>query len=356
MKWHWALPGPLDQCTGGYRYDAQVVAALRARGMALQVHALAGRHPDPDGAAWAAAGAVWRESAVAGAGLVIDGLALPAFGPALAAGDHAGPVIALIHHSLALETGLEPDQARRLDHWETQALERVDAVVVTSAATRAVLAARGIAAARLHVALPGTDRPARRLPRPPRRGPARLLCVATLTPRKGHLRLLAALRGLRHLSWRLVCVGGERGAVGTARRIRATRDRAGWRRRVRLAGEVDARNLTQHYRQADLFVFASRLEGYGMALAEALAHGLPVVTTRGGAIAQTVPATTGIRVHGADPRALRRALAQALGASRPRRRWVAQARRHRRRLGDWSATATVFQTLMQMAGEAAHGR
>lgn len=355
MKWHWALPGPLDQRTGGYRYDAQVVAALRARGMALQVHALAGRHPDPDGAAWAAADAVWRESAAAGAGLVIDGLTLPAFGPALAAGDHPGPVIALIHHPLALETGLEPDQARRLDHWETQALERVDAVVVTSAVTRAVLVARGITAARLHVALPGTDRPVRRLPRPPRRGPARLLCVATLTPRKGHLRLLAALRGLRHLPWRLVCVGGARGAGDTARRIRATRDRAGWRQRVRLAGEVDAQDLTQYYRQADLFVFASRLEGYGMALAEALAHGLPVVTTRGGAIAQTVPATAGIRVHGADPRALRRALAQALGASRPRRRWAVQARRHRRRLGDWPATAAVFHGLMQTAGEATRG-
>ncbi|MGB7288749.1 MAG: hypothetical protein WBC62_01460, partial [Candidatus Macondimonas sp.] len=87
MKWHWALPGPLDQRTGGYRYDAQVVAALRARGTALQVHPLAGRHPDPDGVALAAADAVWRESAAAGAGLVIDGLALPAFGPALAAGD-----------------------------------------------------------------------------------------------------------------------------------------------------------------------------------------------------------------------------------------------------------------------------
>lgn len=355
MNWHWALPGPLDQCTGGYRYDARVVAALRARGMALQVHALAGRHPDPDDAARAAADAVWRESAATGAGLVIDGLALPAFGPALAAGGHPGPVIALIHHPLALETGLEPDQARRLDHGETQALQRVDAVVVTSAATRAVLVARGIAAARLHVAPPGTDRMARRLPRPPRRGPARLLCVATLTQRKGHLRLLAALRGLRHLPWRLVCVGGERDAGDIPRRIRATRDRAGWRQRVRLAGEVDAQDLAQHYRRADLFVFASRLEGYGMALAEALGHGLPVVTTRGGAIAQTVPATTGIRVHGADPRALRRALAQALGASRPRRRWAAQARRHRRRLGDWPATATVFHALMQTAGEAARG-
>jgi glycosyltransferase involved in cell wall biosynthesis len=285
---------------------------------------------------------------------VIDGLALPAFGPALAAGNHPGPVIALIHHPLALEAGLEPGQARRLDHWEAQALQRVDAVVVTSSGTRAMLVRRGVATAPLHVALPGIDHPARRLPRLPRRGPVWLLCVATLTPRKGHLRLLAALRGVRHLAWRLVCVGGERGAGNTARRIRASRDRSGWRQRVRLAGEVDAQALTQHYRQADLFVFASRLEGYGMALAEAMAHGLPVVTTRGGAIAQTVPATAGIRVHGADPRALQRALAQALGAPRLRRRWAAQARCQRRRLGCWKATAAVFHDLMQAIENTAH--
>jgi glycosyltransferase involved in cell wall biosynthesis len=122
---------------------------------------------------------------------------------------------------------------------------------------------------------------------------------------------------------------------------------------VRLVGEVDARDLTLHYRQADLFVFASRLEGYGMALAEALAHGLPVVTTRGGAIAQTVPATTGMRVHGADPRALRRALVRALGEARLRRRWAAQARCQRRRLGCWHATGTVFHDLMQAMEETA---
>lgn len=49
MRWHWAVPGPLAQYTGGYRYDAEVVSGLRARGVALDVHALAGRHPDADG-------------------------------------------------------------------------------------------------------------------------------------------------------------------------------------------------------------------------------------------------------------------------------------------------------------------
>jgi len=354
MNWHWAVPGPLEQTTGGYRYDAKVVAGLRARGLPITVHALAGRHPDPDALARAAAARAWRRSAGSAEGLIIDGLALPAFAPLLAADGRRGPVIALVHHPLALETGVPSAQARRLDAAERAALERVDAVVVTSTATRALMLERGVAPARIHVACPGTERPARRLPRPPRRGPLNLLCVATLTPRKGHLRLLAALRGARQCAWRLTCVGGARDDRA-ARRIQACRDRAGWRRRVRLTGEVAPAALSRHYRQADLFVFASHLEGYGMALAEALAHGVPVVTTRGGAMARTVPATAGLRVPG-RPACLRGALVSAMEHAARRRHWAAQARRHRRRLPQWDETTVVFQRLMVKTTEgAAHG-
>ena len=346
MRWHWAIPGPLAQYTGGYRYDAEVVTGLRARGVALDVHALAGRHPDADGSAQAAAARTWIGSAAAGAGLIIDGLALPAFAPLLDRVDPRGPVIALIHHPLALETGLDPDRARHLAQTEQAALRRVDAVVVTSPATRALLAAGGLDAARLHVARPGTPRVMRRLPKRPRFGPVRLLCVATLIPRKGHLRLLAALSGVRRVPWRLVCVGGDRGDQVSARRIRARCDRAGWRRRVRITGEVDPAALSRHYHEADLFVSASRLEGYGMALAEALMHGVPIVTTRGGAIAETVPATAGLRVHGAAPRHLRRALSRALEQPGRRRHWARQARRQARRLGDWCETSAVFEQVM----------
>ncbi len=346
MNWHWAVPGPLEQATGGYRYDREIVAGLRALGVSITVHALAGRHPDPDALGRAAAARAWRRSAGSAEGLIIDGLALPAFAPLLTAQGARGPVIALMHHPLALETGLASALARRLDVAERAALARVDAVVVTSPATRALVLERGVAPARVHVARPGTARPARHLPRPPRRGPVNLLCVATLTPRKGHLRLLRALRGVRQAAWRLTCVGGARDDR-TARRIQARRDRTGWRDRVRLTGEVAPATLSRHYRQADLFVFASHLEGYGMALAEALAHGLPVVTTRGGAMARTVPATAGLRVPGHPP-CLRRALMHATHHAARRRHWAAQARRQRRRLPQWDETTAVFRRLMGM--------
>lgn len=64
---------------------------------------------------------------------------------------------------------------------------------------------------------------------------------------------------------------------------------AGLGDRVRFAGEVDEAALADARRSADLFVHPAHYEGYGMALAEALRAGLPVIAAAGGAVAETVP-------------------------------------------------------------------
>ena len=137
-------------------------------------------------------------------------------------------LVALVHHPLALETGLAPAAAAALAASERTALAATRGVVVTSPATAAGLADYGVSRDRIAVVEPGIDRAARS--RGTRAADAtadvELLCVASLVPRKGHLLLLEALARLRHLPWRLTCVGSPELDPDAAARVHAARRRA----------------------------------------------------------------------------------------------------------------------------------
>src|SRR4029079_14446592 len=79
----------------------------------------------------------------------------------------------------------------------------------------------------------------------------------------------------------------------------AIRD-AGLGERIEITGPLDEKQLAEQYASADAFVIASLYEGYGMVLAEAMARGLPVVCTTGGAAPETVPDGAGIKVPPGD--------------------------------------------------------
>ena len=109
--------------------------------------------------------------------------------------------------------------------------------------------------------------------------------------------------------------------------------------RVSFAGELDAAALAALYDTADLFVHATLHETYGMVVAEALARGLPVVSTATGAIPDLVGADAGLLVRPGDPDALTDALSTVLGDDDPRERLAAGARRVRDRLPTWDDAA-----------------
>ncbi len=177
-----------------------------------------------------------------------------------------------------------------------------------------------------------------------------MLSVASLTARKGHLVLLEALHGLRDLRWRLTCIGSPDRDPATARTIREAIARFGLEARVRLIGEQTEADLQPFYAAADLFVLASYHEGYGMALAEALARGLPIVSTTAGAIPDTVPAAAGILVAPGDPAALAAALRRVLTEPELRAGLAAGARAARHSLPTWAEAARAFAAELDLAG------
>jgi len=338
------LPGDPETLTGGYIYDRRIVEQLAARGWTIHVRSLEPSFPAPDRAALVHAGGV-LDAIESSQLVVIDGLALGAMPDLIAKHAARLKLVALIHHPLAAETGLTMQQQTRLRQSERDALEHVLHVIVTSRWTRRALIDTGIDEARITVVEPGTS------PAPLARGSgsscANLLCVATLTPRKGHAVLFDALARVSDRSWRLDCVGSAARDPATTAALERQLDALGLSGRVRLRGETTAESLETCYDRADLFVLASFVEGYGMAHAEALAHGLPIVTTTAGALAETIPPTAAIHVAPGDPAALADALAQVLDDATLRAALARGAAAARATLPTWDDAGARFDAALE---------
>jgi glycosyltransferase involved in cell wall biosynthesis len=342
-----AVPGDLGIPTGGYAYDRRMIAELGTLGWRTQVLDLGDGFPHPSASTRRAAEALLA-AVPARRPIVIDGLAFGIL-PEVAARLHAThPLIALVHHPLALEAGLTADEAAELRASERSALASAHAVVANSATTARTLSADyGVNPDHITVAPPGTDRPAIGTRDKSQNGPVGLLAVGAVVPRKGYDVLIAALAELVDLPWRLTIAGDCGRAPDTVARLQADIARFKLERRVTIEGAVAADRLTSLYGAADLFVLPSRYEGFGMAFAEALVHGLPVIGTTGGAIPDTVPPSAGVLVPPDDRAALVAALRRLIEDPVDRARLAAGARAATDRLPNWRASAELFSAAIE---------
>ncbi len=340
---HFLIPGNPDTRTGGYLYDRQIMQGLTDRGWSVTLQRLDDSFPTPTPAAMQAAAAVLAalpEQAV----VVIDGLALGAMPTLVALHKTRLRLVGLVHHPLALETGLDSTLQQQLYASELAALRHVRLIIVTSPHTVRALAHYQVAPERCVVVPPGTE------PAPLARGSGNpelsLLCAASLTPRKGHAVLLRALAQSQHLHWRLRCAGSPSLDPATAARLRTLASDLQLTERIEWLGELDAVSLARCYEQADVFVLPSWYEGYGMVLAEALARGLPILSTTAGAIPDTVPAAAGLLVPPGDEAALAHALEQLLTQADLRHRLAAAAKAARSHLIDWPTACAQFEAAL----------
>lgn len=339
-----AIPGDPATSTGGYVYDRRVMALLPDHAIAPRVLALPGSFPFPSQADLATTRAVF-ESVEPDETILADGLAWGAFPRAFASGIRA-PVIALCHHPLGLEAGLTPAQTRALIENERDILGITDHVIVTSNATRATLIERfSVAPVAITVAEPGVDRA------PPARGggsqTVHMIAVGAIAPRKGYDVLVDALARIADLDWRLLIAGALDRAPDTVAALRAQIDASDLAGRVELIGTVDDAQLAALYDSSDLLVSASRYEGYGMALAEAMIRGLPIVSTTGGAAADTVPDAAALKVPPDNADALARALRDAISDAALRARLAAGSLRSAQNLPTWASAARTIANVVQ---------
>jgi len=331
-----AIPGDITTPTGGFIYERRLLEGLRAQARDVQHLQMGASFPDPTPADMADAVAQLM-ALPPDRPVILDGFISATIEPDALARMQA-PSVAMVHHPLALETGLDAARRDRLYRRERETLALVSHVLVTSPHTARMVTERyGVAPDRVTVARPGTDRPSG-TPAPVT--PPLILSVGIQHPRKGHDVLLAALSRLCHLDWRAVIVG-ERYDADHGAHLDALLADSPVRDRVRLAGRVSSTELTALYRTASLFALATRYEGYGIVFDEALSHGLPMVTCDTGAVPDTVPPQAGILCPPDDAAAMADALQRLLTDAALRDRMRDAATRAGRTLPTWSDTARI---------------
>jgi glycosyltransferase involved in cell wall biosynthesis len=353
VRVHVVAPEGFDnpgQPTGGNIYDRRVCAGLAEVGWEVLVATVATAWPAPGSGA--RAGLARTLSAIPdGETVLIDGLlASPAAAQLL---PHTGRLRITVLLHMPLATVLDTHHDASAQRSERAVLRAAAGVVVTSEWTRRQVVTRyEIPACRVHVARPGADRVA--APARPVRG--RLICVGVLGRHKGQDLLVEALAGLADRDWHCVLAGPLDRDPDFVGQLQTRITRLGYGHRVRLTGVLTGAALSHAYATADLLVAPSRSETYGMAVTEALAHGLPVLAAAVGGLPEALGSTAdgtrpGQLVPSGDPAALAAAIGDWLGDERHRHRLRAAAAQRRATLCRWE------QTTQEMANAlTAHGR
>jgi glycosyltransferase involved in cell wall biosynthesis len=337
------VPAPFDTVSGGYGYDRRIVAELREAGHHVDVVELHGGFPMADDFARDAACAAW-DRLPADTKPVLDGLALPAF-RGLEDAISARGTLGLIHHPVSLETGISEAQQAILGDVERRMFPRLSRLIVTSETTAETLIARfHIPPDRVRTVVPGTDDAPRC---PGGQGPTcEILSIGTLIPRKGHDLLLRALARLWDLDWHLTIVGAPDRDPPYAHGLIALAEELEIAPRVRFAGELVGEALDAVWRTADLFALATHYEGYGMAIAESLKRGLPVVVTAGGAAGALITPESGGICPVGDRDQLSKTLRRLIFGADLRKEMAEAAWRVGQTLPSWRDQAALFASAL----------
>lgn len=316
--------------SGGNVYDRHVRDGLPARGWAVETLEVAD--------AGDAASALRRapDDALA----LVDGLVAGWAPDALEEEASRLRVVLLAHMVVAAF----PDTTDAAADAERRALAAARTVVTTSRWTAGELSRRGLTdPARIRVAVPGVNEADPGSPH----SDNDLLCVGVLAPHKGQDTLLDALARLPTQDWTCTIAGSPEPSPEFAATI--ARRAAAFDDRVRLTGVLDDDGLAEAYGRSALLVAPSRVESWGIAIADARARGLPVIGAAAGGIPDALAGGGGLLVPPDDPAALADALESWMSDPQLRARLRREALASRETLPTWSDTVADVSRALEAA-------
>lgn len=281
-EWLFVAPELEGHPSGGTRYNKALLAALRALGKHVT------RSPPED----------LQQHVVPGAThwVLVDSLYLDRVAEISArARELRVNRCALLLHYLPSLVEAPSERLKPLAGGEAAALAASDAVIVTSYYMQSELTRRGgYSAEHSAVIEPGCE--LRSSASVPELRGVNALLVAHLVPGKDVYELLSAITQsfTLEVSFRLDIAGSFDADPLYATRCRElVGTEPALRERVTFLGVLDERRLADEYARHNLCISSSRMEAYGMALAEARTMGLPIIARRGGNVEQHVETRAG---------------------------------------------------------------
>jgi glycosyltransferase involved in cell wall biosynthesis len=293
--------GSLATLSGGYLFDRMLVEKLRQRGDSVEIISIPRRSYAlnlPDNL---------RDWCPSGLDVILqDELNHPSLFLANRR-PHRAPILSIVHHLRSSERRSASQNAvyRQI---ERLYLNTIDGFIFNSDQTRISVERLTGRVMPSVVATPGGDRLGTTTTelvraRAAQPGPLRLIFLGNLIPAKGLEVLIDALGAVPRGNFQLDVIGSENAAPEFAARMR----RAAQERRlpVTFSGVLDERGLTARLQDAHVLVLPSYYEGFGIAYLEGMAHGLPALGTRAGAVPDLVTSgENGYLIEPGDSRAL----------------------------------------------------
>ena len=283
---------------------------------------------------------------------------------------HGLPVVATVHHPITVDRALDLVHAgswqRRLTlrRWygfvrmQKRVVRRLPRVItVSECSARDISTQMGVRRDRLVVIPVGVDSTHFRPCPEVSRVPGRIMTTASAdVPLKGLLPLIEAVAKVRtERPAELVVVGRPRDGS----RVPQAVEDLGLDGAVHLVGEVDGRRMVELYAEADVAVVPSLYEGFSLPAVEAMACGVPLVSTTGGALPEVVgtDGDTALLVPPGDSGALATAIGTLLDDADLRRRLGAAGRRRVLQRYTWQAAArATADQYREVLDEVAAGR
>ncbi len=347
MRVSFVMLGLRDHRTGGYDFNLRVAAALESRGHTVdRVHheTIA---PRARGRRLAGSWEVLRRVVAFRPDVLVVGRSYTFMVPLrILLVFWRLPVLYLVHHLEWMDSPRKPSRSRlALVRW---LVGRGDMIWCNSRATLSGLSGMGLSPERLRVIPPGFSRFEVKRSGESCRAQPLLLCVGAITARKGQETILRACSMLEGRDFRLVLAGSAEEEPEYARRVADAAESPSLSGKVSIKGHLNKEEVYSLMGKADVLLHAAPWEAYGIALAEAMWAGLPVVASRGGAVPELVtPGVQGFLYDPSDARGLSAKIILLLDNEELRRRMGAAARSRAEELYTWDRTCEEFVSLVE---------